>query len=795
MAEQAADISAVGAGPVEVVDAEPRRVRRPLDLVRVVGLALILALIAVFGTVAHDTVAGANSDVTRLLGEIPHLLVRTLSVVGTVGALALPLGLVIRELLRSHLRRLIEGLITGLIAIGVIGLLDLAVSAASHTSLHHALTTVGTSSAGRPLDAYLAALFALAVVVGIGSEPTWRALFWVTTGIYMVSVFTAAQASLLSLVASPTIGVFVAVLVRYAFGSTNVRPDAARIAAALNGQKLRIVRMERTTTSGENYRTYRATDVTGRNRHVVALDRDLVASGAIYGLYRRLRLRADIALPASLSLEDVAERRALLALAAQQVGVPVPRLLAGVPCGPECISLAYEVVDGPDLDEATDGQLAQLWRDVAALHQRRITHRGLTYGRLKTDAHGGVVLPILTDGDVFAAETRILLDRAQLLVTTTLLADAERAVSVARSSLSEQELAACLPLLQPIALSRATRAALKKHPGALEALREQVERQTAHELPPPARVERFRPRTVVTIAAALVAGYLLIGQLGSVNLATVFSAAHWGWVPLVLLASAGTYVGAAISLSGFVREKLSFVRTVLAQLAASFAGFITPPSVGGVAINVRYLRAAGLPTSGAATSVAVSQVVNGVVHAVLLVVVTAATGSASHPNLPIPSWVFIAVGGLAVVVGILLAVPVTRRWVLARVLPPLREALPRLLDLLSSPGKLTEALGGTLVLNACYVAALWFSVRAFAGTVPVAAVAVVYLAGAAVASVAPTPGGLGAVEVALSTGLTAAGMPGASAVSAVLLFRIATYWLPVPVGWLAMHVLERWHAL
>ena len=485
----------------------------------------------------------------------------------------------------------------------------------------------------------------------------------------------------------------------------------------------------------------------------------------------------------------------MLALAAQEAGVPVPRLLAGVPCGSDCIVLAYEFVDGTTLEEPSDEQLVEVWRDVAELHRRRITHRGITTGRLRVDADGRVVLPILTDGDVFATDTRILLDRAQLLVTTALMAGAARAVRVARSWLSEQDLAACLPLLQPIALSRATRAELKKQPALLGALREQVEHQTERELPPPVRVERFRPRTVITIVAALVAGYLLLGQLGSVDLATVFSAARWGWVPLVLAASAATYFAAAISLTGFVREKLSFYRTVLAQIAASFAGFVTPPSVGGLAVNVRYLRASGLPTSSATTSVAVSQVVNAVLHAVLLVVFTAATGSASQLSLPIPSWIFIAVGGLAVTIGILLAVPQTRRWVLARVLPPLREALPRLVDLLSSRTKLTEAIGGTLLLNACYIAALWFSVLAFAGHVTVLAVAVVYLAGAAVASVAPTPGGLGAVEVALSTGLTAAGMPGASAVSAVLLFRIGTYWLPVPAGWLAMRALHHLDAL
>ena len=301
-----------------------------------------------------------------------------------------------------------------------------------------------------------------------------------------------------------------------------------------------------------------------------------MTSGAVYSLYRRFRLSPDIALPGALSLEGVAERRAVLALAAQDAGVPVPRLLAGVPCGPECITLAYDVVDGTVLDGATDEQLTELWQEVAALHRRRITHRGLTAGRLRVAADGAIVLPILTDGDVFAADTRILLDRAQLLITTALLAGPERAVAVARSSLSEQELAACLPLLQPIALSRATRIALKQHGEVLKGLRDQVELQTARELPPPARIERFRPRTLVTIVAALVAGYLLIGQLGSVDLATVFSAAQWSWVPLVLFASAATYVAAAVSLSGFVLEKLSFVRTLLAQLAGIVRRFRHP---------------------------------------------------------------------------------------------------------------------------------------------------------------------------------------------------------------------------
>ena len=87
------------------------------------------------------------------------------------------------------------------------------------------------------------------------------------------------------------------------------------------------------------------------------------------------------------------------------------------------------------------------------------------------------------------------------------------------------------------------------------------------------------------------------------------------------------------------------------------------------------------------------------------------------------------------------------------------------------------------------------SVHALGGSVSIASVAVVYLTGSALGSAAPTPGGLGAVEVALSAGLTAAGLGNATAISSVLLFRLLTFWLPVPVGWAAFNYLQRKQAL
>jgi uncharacterized protein (TIRG00374 family) len=57
----------------------------------------------------------------------------------------------------------------------------------------------------------------------------------------------------------------------------------------------------------------------------------------------------------------------------------------------------------------------------------------------------------------------------------------------------------------------------------------------------------------------------------------------------------------------------------------------------------------------------------------------------------------------------------------------------------------------------------------------------------------PTPGGVGGIEGALIAGLSAAGVAVALATPATLLFRLVTYWLRVPIGWVAMKYLESRH--
>jgi len=231
------------------------------------------------------------------------------------------------------------------------------------------------------------------------------------------------------------------------------------------------------------------------------------------------------------------------------------------------------------------------------------------------------------------------------------------------------------------------------------------------------------------------------------------------------------------------------------QVAGSFVTLVTPAAVGGAALNVRYLQRKKVPAPVAAASVGVAQVVAFVLHISMLVVFAAIAGTTSKTSIQPPRWAYFVLAGLVVVALAVLALPAGRRLLRARVSPTLGQVLPRLLEVAQQPRKLAEGIGGTLLLSASYILCLAACVAAFGRSVPFASIAVVYLTGSAIGSVLPTPGGLGGVEAALTAGLTAAGLPGAVAVSSVLLFRLLTFWFPVPVGWVALSYLERKHDL
>jgi glycosyltransferase 2 family protein len=789
-------------GAIQVEDHLAGRIRKPVDLLRCVLACIEVVALALAGVALSATTAGVETDIVDGSDHLPHELRVVAPNLALIALFILPVALAIQLLVRRQVRRLAEAVATGVLAAAVVVVANELLSRGVGNRLYDAIIMAhpGTSHA-RALDPYLAALVAYATMVGLVGRPYWRNALWIAVGVYAIVHVGALGTTVLTLLITLLAGRAIGLAVRYGAGSTSQRPSALDIATTLasSGPPVTAIRRVRPKENGlAGSRHYGVTTGEG-DLDVVVYDRDQEAAGAIYRVYRSIRLLGQVSRNTPLSVDRTVERRALLSYAAEEAGAPTPRLNALVRVGPEASVLAFEHHDGTTLAKrnpgCSDEELSQIWDAVDRLHARRVTHRALTADRILLTDDGHVMLLDPGDGDVAATDLQIRLDVAQLFAELALYVGTDRTARLAISEVSADELVTVVPLLQPVALARSTRKALRHRRDVLPALRKLLLEALPGAEVAPVRLERIRFRTLLTLVASVAAVYLLAGELARASLGSVLHEANWDWGIAALALSAATYVAATISLSGYVTQKLEFFRTLLAQVAGSFVTLVTPAAVGGAALNIRYLQRRKIPAPVAAASVGVAQVVGFVLHILLIVIFAAIAGTSAKEPITPPRWAYYVLAGLVVAAGVVFALPAGRRLLRARLSPTLGQVLPRLLEVAQQPRKLAQGIGGALLLSLCYILCLAACVAAFGRSVPIASIGVVYLTGSAIGSILPTPGGLGGVEAALTAGLTAAGLPGAVAVSSVLLFRLLTFWLPVPFGWVALSYLEREQAL
>ncbi|MFD0380818.1 flippase-like domain-containing protein [Streptomyces sp. NPDC127112] len=842
------------------------RVHRPSDLVRLLVGLLGIAVVLGIAAFAHGTTVGLEADISKGTGQAPDLLIKVAGLVSSIAVLLVPVAFAIERLIKRDGLRIADGVLAAVLAHGVTLATDLWVSQGAPETIQDALTrSAGGGALTDPVHGYLAPVIAYMTAVGMTRRPRWRVALWVVLLLDAFAMLVGGYTTPFSIILTVLIGWSVAYGTLYAVGSPNVRPTGQHLLAGLRRvgfQPVSAMRAEApegdTTETGDRGRRYHVTLEDGPPLDVTVVDREQQAQGFFYRVWRRLTLRGITTRRSIQSLRQALEQEALLAYAAIAAGANAPKLIATSELGPDAVMLVYEHLGGRTLDalpdeEITDELIRNAWEQVRALQSRRIAHRRLTGDALVVDRSGKVVLTDLRGGEIAAGDLVLRMDVAQLLTTLGLRVGAERSVASAVSVLGPDTVADCLPLLQPIALSRSTRATLRRQAreradrqreavlessraakaareaagtaeasgtsaaaerkaekkaldDALEGAREEdllslIRKQVLLIRPQapvePARLERIRPRTLVSFIAGAFGAYFLLTQLAHVDFATIVSQARWGWVGAALAFSALTYVAAAMSLLGFVPERVSFLRTVIAQVAGSFVKLVAPAAVGGVALNTRFLQRAGVRPGLAVASVGASQLFGLASHILLLLAFGYLTGTEKTPEMTPSRTVIAGLLTVAVLVLVVTAVPFLRKFVVTRVRALFAGVVPRMLDVLQRPQKLTTGIGGMLLLTGCFVMCLDASIRAFGGgeTLSYASIAVVFLAGNALGSAAPTPGGIGAVETTLTLGLIAAGLEKEVAISAVLLFRLMTFWLPVLPGWVSFNFLTRKEAI
>ena len=798
-------------GVVVVEPPLPRRARRPADLARLMVSVVLLAVPLVLGNVAAGTSTGLEQDIFRSTSGLPKLLLLLVTYVAGIGVLALPVGLSLDMLLRRRPWQLLDALIAATLAATTAGLFRYWVEHEHPGRLLEALTKELESGVrSSPTQGLLAGIVAFLTLSQISGRRVWQLVASVSVGSVVIAGVLSGKVTALSQLVSLLIGWSVGLAVRYGIGAASTRPRGTEVADALMSAGNPVVRLERIYEDSVEPRRYLGKQRDGTRLRVSVLDRDTFGSALVSRIWRRVRLRAPATRRPFLTVRSAIDHMALMALYVHEAGVATPDLLAACEVGPFAALVAFRDLDGttlasyeesmrdenaPDPEPLSDWTLTRIWESLKLLQDRKIVHRGLTGEHILLTADDEVALLEVNSGEIAASDIALRLDTVQLLTTVAVVVGPERAVRSAVDVLGPNPVIDALPLLQSIALARSTRALLKEHKGLLHDLRTQIIDVTpADPEVEEIKLERLTLRGSIAVLGGAVAIYVIATQFTKVDF-TKLSSLDWRWTTLTFLLAVLTYLGAGMTCVGFVIAKISLFRATLAQYAVGFAGLLAPTAVGTVAINVRFLERSGVDPAVAVSSVGLVQLIMFIGHVVLLVLFGVLAGTGAESSFAPPQAAVIAVLVVVSAAIVALSLPVGRRLIQSRVRPLVSRVIPRLVAVFQVPSKLATGIGGALLLNLAYIGALFTSVRAFDGHLTFAAVAVVYLAGSVVGAVVPTPGGIGAIEVAMAGGLTAAGLPGSIAVSAVLLYRIATFWVPIPIGWLSLTYLQRAGAL
>ena len=800
-------------------------VRRAADVLRLVLALAVVLLGLLLAILAHRGVRSTERGLLETIVTLPGSLRDSLTSAMQVAAVAIPVAIAVAMAVRRRFAAVGKVVLAGAIGASAAVLVSHLSLTNSHPTDWHQLLVGrnGIFAVTFPPTAWLAATTAVVTVAGTEMSRRWRHGLWWLTGLGAAVEVMVGGFLPLDAVVAGALGISVGSSILLIFGEPPRRPVAGQVAAALQECGVDVALLKQLPLAEEGPATYQATTRDGTELAVRVYAEDDRDRDRLVRLTRWLLVRDPQDDRPGVTVESAAEHEMLAMVAAARAGARVPDPVVAYPVagghGSRGALVASMDVGGQRLDlvspdDVSDAALADLWHSVRCLHEHRLAHRRLRGDNTIVDGSGQVWLMGLVLAELGATDRHLATDTAELLTSLAVHIGADRTVASAVTGLGSPTVAKAAAYLQPLAVSGATRAAVRTYdqgrlvrlsgrresrlrpggrPSTYTDLRTALAQATGE---PPVKLEqlaRFTWKKALTLLGVFAVIYLILPQLANAG-AAVHALAHadWWWV---LAAVPAIFVAQSFSTLlqlGAIPADLPFGPTYIVSFGGSFLNRVTPNNVGGMALSFRYLQKAGVD-SGAATGSVGLQTVTGLAATLLLAAVFfARTGrnTSVHFHFHVQQWVLVLVTAVLVGGALFALTPRGRRFFHDKIWAFIRSCGAAIAEVGKSPRHLAltgvGALGGPLV----QIVALWLCVHALGGQLPFVQVGAVYLGGHLVASAAPVPGGLGALEAALIAGLSALGMPVGVAASAVLIYRLLTYWLTVPVGWLSLKIAE-----
>jgi undecaprenyl-diphosphatase len=297
---------------------------------------------------------------------------------------------------------------------------------------------------------------------------------------------------------------------------------------------------------------------------------------------------------------------------------------------------------------------------------------------------------------------------------------------------------------------------------------------------------RYILRALIIIVILGFAIHLLLPRIGEVREGMIaFRQGRWPFLGIAFIGLALTYFADAWMIRTSVKNSPPWTQIILIEIAGFFASAVTPASLGWVIINQQYLEHYGNDSRSARTGITLFILLTFTVYAIMLLIMLLLLPSLKIPPVHHPATlVILEIGAiLLVATGIVLWIPASRRKILAETYPVF-NAFP---EIFRYPGRTTVMILASVTSCLAYGISLAGAVAAFGNTPPFIGILLAYCVAVAISTISPTPGGLGAMEMTLTTALSWLGLPAGSAIASVLTFRLITFWMPIPLGGWALH--------
>lgn len=797
-----------------IIDTPPKRVHDLNDLLGAAGsiLGAILFLVAAIGL--QGVTRGVEHDVHTF-----GVIVTNWLYVGSVSFLQqfVTVAVIIMVLIQLSINR--EWIQLATCSLSLILGVSITFGVAELISLiHYPPLFNELQSIDGLLPGLIAGIAAFLTSAGPRKARSMVRLGWTITFTLGALLVMLSADTLSSLVVALLLGRAIGLVIRFAIGTLNVGVWGKGVVEALREVGLDIhflrshpntldrpdasVRVSHQTASLAddlivNSRLYDAVDADGQHFTVSILDERRHSAGYLRQLLQWFQL-SDLSTRHDRTVRNACHHHIDMLLGLRNIGLSTIHPYAVTDAQESGIIIFYK--DCPlhecDWETITDEDVVYAMDYLAKANKRGYTHRRITPASIVRDKDGQVILAGWENGDFASVSSNVSLDRAQLLTVFAVKLGVERTVKCAVEAWGKDYVYNLTAFIQRAAIPLETRQAegwtrhlLKDLRTAINGLIPEDEADNTETV----TIARFNVRNFVGLVLLIVAAVVIFTQMKPADMvSTITHANPWWAVVSFLLGAVITSVATSISVGVFVdRDKLHLVPLFLSQVAQGFTAITMPAGVGPAFMNLQYLRKAGYKSTRATAIMSAVVAVQVAATVLLMIVIGIFTGRNTLSGAIPTSTISITLGVVALLLSIIMAIKPLRQLFVKKVFPIVRSYGHELATLITQPKKLLICVVGSLLQNASLGLAFWASLMAFGYTNNPIETTFIFLLANTVGSAVPTPGGLGAVEAALTLAFSGIGVPSAIALSATLLYRIMSYWARIPFGAAAMQWLNK----